>query len=173
VSDLVEVENPSACPGCGGPYPAFESSVPIYVPCVVCGAETMASGVHVESAPKPSGLILPVGFDDDDEPDERPEKQHPRYGYVVAVFLGTATREGAEELVLVEIYEKYNVWGDENSLAYHYWPYDLTRGLKMEVKTIGFIPFDTESDEPPPLVDTFVGAPIRRRGDTIGWRRIR
>jgi hypothetical protein len=121
-----------------------------------------------------SGIILPDGFARDDEPTERTERQHPRHGYVVAVYFGTQKLdEDQVQHYLIEIYEQYNAWGDENSLSYHYTPHDLTTGRTMAVKTIGSIHFDPNDMDVPPFIDMVIGDPARERGKPIGWRRIR
>jgi len=92
----------------------------------------------------------------------RPRKSHPRDGYVVAVYVGS--KDGVQ--VLVEVHEAYNAWGDDTPKRYHYRPYDLTCGKRLEVKTIGGIDEpEWRGDLPPRFVQGQF--PFRE------WRRLR
>lgn len=150
-------------------------------PCPVCGGPTYfdeegrrKQGHGSGERRSAGGIILPSTREEEEDEGERPRKEHPRHGFTAALFLGTVQlAEGFEQQYLVEVVEQYNVWGDESSKGYHYQPHDLTRGTKMDVKTVGSISFDPSSDEVPPFVDMAIGDPHRRRGHEIGWRRIR
>ncbi len=89
---------------------------------------------------------------------------HPRDDFTVALFVGQSAGETAPSL-LVEIHEQYNVWGQPESLSYHYRPHNIRTGGPMEIKTIGSIRFDPESREPPHFVQQCF------RG--YAWRRLR
>lgn len=69
-------------------------------------------------------------------------KAHPRNGFVVEVWLGKT----GEHLILVEIHECYNIWGQPESLGYHYRAYDLLTHYDLGVKTIGSLGLDTMRD---------------------------
>ncbi len=104
--------------------------------------------------------------DASDVPAPRPghETAHPRNDFVVAVFVGQSPGESAPG-TLVEIHEQYNVWGQASSKSHHYRPYNLRTGRQGEIKTIGAIRFDPESDQPPFFVQNcFKG---------YSWRRLR
>jgi len=83
--------------------------------------------------------------------EERQQVRHPRQGFVVALYHGVRGRLDEQQL-LVEIYETYNVWADEDSKRYHYRPIDLSsRGEKdMPVKTIAGISAPIEGSHQPP-----------------------
>lgn len=182
--ELEEVDNPAPCPGCGGVYPATVLARGNQARCHVCGAPSRPSASSSAGEMRTtSGLILPGRYDQDDDQDEgRPGHEHPRYGVVVAVFLGTQAidepcltcKRSHTQQILAEITEGYSVgWTIESRPSYHYQLWDLTKGLSMEVKTIGHIHFDPESQDVPPFLDMVLGDPAREKGRPIGWRRIR
>lgn len=98
-------------------------------------------------------------------PREREEKKHPRDGYVVALYFGMKGRLD-EEQVLIEVYETYNIWADENSKGYHYRPYIGPMFTPGEIKTIGRIDAPEEGSQLPPR---FVLGQFK----DYQWRRLR
>jgi len=93
------------------------------------------------------------------------QKPHPRNGYVVALYVGIKGRLDEDE-VLIEVFETYNVWGQESSKKYHYQSYHLRPPMVGEVKTIGSIDPPAEGSHQPP---SFVLGQYKG----YDWRRLR